>query len=91
MVLLAVVGMNVSKSRDFEDRRPEMERRARVLLSRFPDGACFYSNVGWKGEHPNFYEQPVNGTSPFSRSRWDAGLIAVNDTEVALIWTFESF
>ncbi|WP_405827890.1 hypothetical protein [Streptomyces sp. NBC_00105] len=89
MVFLAVVGMNVSKSRDFEDRRPEMERRARVLLSRFPDGTCFYSNFDWKGEHPNFYEQPVNGTSPFSRSRWDAGLIAVNDTEVALIWTFE--
>ncbi|WP_371614039.1 hypothetical protein [Streptomyces sp. NBC_00454] len=91
MVLLAVVGMNVSKSRDFEDRRPEMECRARVLLSRFPDGTCFYSNIDWKGEHPNFYEQPVNGTSPFSQSRWDAGLIAVNDTEVALIWTFESF
>ncbi|MFD9412763.1 hypothetical protein ACFWBN_37980 [Streptomyces sp. NPDC059989] len=91
VVLLAVVGMNVSKSRDFEERRPEMERRARVLLSRFPDGTRFYSNVDGKGEHPNFYEQPANGTSPFSRSRWDAGLIAVNDTEVALIWTFESF
>ncbi|MCM1966312.1 MULTISPECIES: hypothetical protein [unclassified Streptomyces] len=40
---------------------------------------------------PNFYEQPVNALSPFSRSRWDAGLLAVNDTEVALIWTFEPF
>ncbi|MFD7258108.1 hypothetical protein [Streptomyces sp. NPDC059874] len=91
MVLLAVVGMNASKSRDFEERRPEMERRARVLLSRFPDGTRFYSNVGWKGERPNFYEQPVDGIGPFSRSCWDAGLIAVNDAEVALIWTFESF
>lgn len=91
MVLLGVVGMNVSKTWGFEERRPEMERRALVLLSRFPDGTRFYSNVGWQGERPNFYEQPVNGVSTFSRSRFDAGLIAVNDTEVALIWTFESF
>ncbi|MET9572994.1 hypothetical protein ACFYNW_37360 [Streptomyces virginiae] len=91
MVLLAIVGMDASKTWDFEERRPKMERRALGLLSRFPDRTRFFSNIGWKGEQPNFYEQPVNGINPFSRSRLDAGLIAVNDTEVALIWTFESF
>ncbi|WP_404959477.1 hypothetical protein [Streptomyces sp. 147326] len=90
MVLIALVGMNASKTWHFEERRPEMERRAVLLLSRFPDGTRFYSNIAWEGEQPDFYEQPVNGTFPFSRSRWDAGLIAVNDTEVAMIWTFEA-
>ncbi|WP_371594514.1 hypothetical protein [Streptomyces virginiae] len=91
MVLLAIVGMDASKTWNFDERQPEMERRAQLLLSRFPVGTRFYSNIGWDGEAPNFYEQPVNATNPFSRSRWDAGLLAVNDTEVALIWTFESF
>lgn len=65
-----------------------MERRAEVIMARFAEGTRFYSNIGWTGKEPDFYEQPVTGMNPFSRYGWDAGLIAVNDAEVALIWAF---
>ncbi|MGW6855275.1 hypothetical protein [Streptomyces xanthophaeus] len=90
LVVLGVVGMDVAKAWRWEERRPEMERRAGAILSRFPDGTRFYSNVGWTGEHPDFYEQPVTGMHQLSQDLWDAGLIAVGDTEVAVLWTFES-
>ncbi|MFG2294122.1 hypothetical protein [Streptomyces sp. NPDC048603] len=90
LVLLGIVGMDVSKTWRWEERRPGMERRAADILRRFPDGTRFYSNIGWTGDHPDFYEQPVAGMHQFSQDLWDAGLIAVNDTEVALFWTFES-
>lgn len=31
----------------------------------------------------------MTGMDPFSQFGWDAGLIAVNDDEVAVFWTFE--
>ncbi|MFE2325240.1 hypothetical protein ACFXD5_15190 [Streptomyces sp. NPDC059385] len=89
LVLLGVPGLDVTESTEFDRRRPEMERRARLITSRFPDGTLFHSNVGWKGANPDFYEQPVRLTDPFSRYGWDAGLIAVNTTEVAMIWHFD--
>ncbi|WP_328393911.1 hypothetical protein OHS70_04590 [Streptomyces sp. NBC_00390] len=90
LVLLGIVGMDVSKTWRFEERRHEMEGRAAALLARFPEGTRFYSNISWTGEQPDFYEQPVTGMAQFSQDLWDAGLIAVNDTEVAMFWTFES-
>ncbi|WP_051774761.1 hypothetical protein [Streptomyces sp. NRRL S-237] len=89
IVLLGIPGLEVTKAADFGRDRPEMERRARLVLSRFLHGTRFYSNVGWKTDNPDFYEQPVRLTDPFSRYGWDAGLIAVNDAEVAMIWYFD--
>lgn len=82
--------LDLSKSLSWDELLPEMERRADVILSRFPDGTRFYTNLGWNSGHPNFYKQPYRTHSPFSRSDWDAGLIAVNDDEVAVFWNFLS-
>ncbi|MEU9038763.1 hypothetical protein AB0D45_28215 [Streptomyces sp. NPDC048352] len=91
IVLLGVLGLDVAKASQWEERRPEMERRADVILSRFPATTRFYSNIGWKGDHPDFYEQGVwGGLDPFSCYGWDAGLIAVNDEEVAVFWNFQN-
>ncbi|MEU6861791.1 hypothetical protein ABZ924_00725 [Streptomyces sp. NPDC046876] len=75
---------------EWAERRPEMERRADVILSRFPDGTRFYTNLGWKGDQPDFTKQSSRSQNPFSQCDWDAGLIAVNDDEVAVFWNFQS-
>ncbi|MFF2791399.1 hypothetical protein ACFVT6_32380 [Streptomyces sp. NPDC058049] len=91
VVLLGVLGLDVAKTWRWEERRPDMERRADVILSRFPDGTRFYTNLGWKGDRPDFYEQGTwGGYDPFSHYDCDAGLIAVNDDEVAVLWNFLS-
>ncbi|MFI8812769.1 MULTISPECIES: hypothetical protein [unclassified Streptomyces] len=90
LVTLATNWLDVSREWEFDRRRPEMERRARVVLSRFPSKTRFYSNVGWKGDEPDFYAQPVRSTDPLSRYDWDAGLIAVSDDEVGLFWSFDA-
>ncbi|RPF40052.1 hypothetical protein EDD96_3805 [Streptomyces sp. Ag109_G2-6] len=82
--------LDLSKSLGWEEHRPERERRADLILSRFPDGTRFYTNLGWTSDHPDFYEQPFRTHAPFSRYDWDAGLIAVNDDEVAVLWNFLS-
>ncbi|MFF4419347.1 hypothetical protein ACFY04_00915 [Streptomyces sp. NPDC001549] len=45
---------------------------------------------GWKGDRPDFYAQPSRSHDPFSTYDWDAGLIAVNDDEAAVLWNFQS-
>ncbi|RKT04171.1 hypothetical protein BX286_2119 [Streptomyces sp. 3211.6] len=91
IVLLGVLGLDVTKSSRWEERRPGMERRADMILSRFPAGSFFYSNIGWEGDRPDFYEQGVwGGLDPFSHYGWDAGLIVVNDDEVAVFWNFQN-
>lgn len=92
LVLLAVAagGTDASRTVGWEEHRPERERRADAILSRFPDGTRFYSNLGWKGDRPDFYAQPYRSHDPFSTYDWDAGLIAVNDDEVAVLWNFQS-
>ncbi|MFJ9937647.1 hypothetical protein ACIRSJ_31515 [Streptomyces virginiae] len=89
LVLLGIPGLDAARAPGFAQQRPEMERRAHVVLSRFPEATRFYSNAGWKGEHPDFCEQPVRATTPFSRYGWDAGLIAVNEAEIAMLWHFD--
>ncbi|WP_371619910.1 hypothetical protein [Streptomyces sp. NBC_00454] len=93
--LLVLLGAGSSRSDlsrllSWEKVRPERERRAEVILSRFPDGTRFYTNLAWKPDHPDFYKQPSRGHTPFSQYDWDAGLIAVNDEEVAVLWNFLS-
>ncbi|WP_326591468.1 hypothetical protein [Streptomyces sp. NBC_01294] len=90
VVLLGVLGLDVAKTWRWEERRPEMERRADVILSRFPDGTRFHTNLGWRGDRPDFYRQSSRSHHPFSQYDWDAGLIAVNDDEVAVLWNFQS-
>ncbi|MER5934904.1 hypothetical protein [Streptomyces sp. NPDC002054] len=93
LIVLLGAGMprsDLSWSPGWEEHRPEMERRADVILSRFPDGTRFYTNLGWKGERPDFYRQPSRSYDSFSQYDWDAGLIAVNDDEVAVLWNFQN-
>ncbi|MER5487139.1 hypothetical protein ABT024_28580 [Streptomyces sp. NPDC002812] len=78
VVLLGVLGLDVGRTPRWEERRPQMERRADAILSRFPEGTRFYSNTGWKGDRPDFYEQGVRGLDLFSnepsrRQAADAG------------------
>ncbi|WP_412078291.1 hypothetical protein ACLF6K_31055 [Streptomyces xanthophaeus] len=92
VVLLGVAasGVDVSRTPGWEEHRPERERRADVILSRFPDSTRFYTNLGWKGDRPDFYKQSSRSHDSFSRYDWDAGLIAVNEDEVAVFWNFQS-
>ncbi|MFG2216850.1 hypothetical protein ACGFN1_18620 [Streptomyces sp. NPDC048685] len=92
LVLLGVAasGVDVSRTFGWEEYRPRRERRAEVILSRFPADTRFYTNLGWKGDLPDFYQQSSRGHAPFSGYDWDAGLIAVNDDEVAVFWNFQN-
>lgn len=92
LVLLTVAAnsTDVSRTPGREERRPDRERRADALLSRFPDGTRFHTDLGGKGDRPDFYALSSRGHDPFSSYDWDAGLIAVNDDEVAMFWNFQN-
>ncbi|MER7176542.1 hypothetical protein [Streptomyces mesophilus] len=91
LVLLGVgIRADLTKTPGWEEHRQERERRAAVILSRFPDSTRFYTNLEWKPDRPDFYRQPSRGWNPFSGYDWDAGLIAVNDDEVAVFWNFQN-
>ncbi|SFF38189.1 hypothetical protein [Streptomyces mirabilis] len=99
LVVLSTTWLDVPKERarnNFETRRPELERKARVVLSRFPEGTSFYTNAGYPGAStgsavnaPDFYEA-ITGCTPVSQYDWDLGLIAVTDTEIGLFWSFDA-
>ncbi|MFJ2161559.1 MULTISPECIES: hypothetical protein [unclassified Streptomyces] len=89
---------NERKRNDFEARRPELERKARVILSRFPEETSFYTNSGYPGSYsgpstdadvPDFYEA-TTGCTPLSQHDWDLGLFAVSETEVGIFWSFDA-
>ncbi|MEU3733066.1 hypothetical protein AB0E81_27245 [Streptomyces sp. NPDC033538] len=88
LVLLATIDLDVSGDPRFPEQRPEMEEHARVILTRFPDGARFFTNTWGGGAAPNFY-QPISSCSPLSQYAWDLGLLWVSDEEVGLIWSFD--
>ncbi|MGY3681855.1 hypothetical protein [Streptomyces sp. TE33382] len=90
LVVLATSYLDVKRERDFDRKRPEMEHRARVILSRFPLGTRFYANTGYGAEEPDFYLSPPTGGNPCSQWDCDAGLIAVSDAEVGLVWSFDA-
>ncbi|MCX4393149.1 hypothetical protein OG887_31190 [Streptomyces sp. NBC_00053] len=56
LVLLGVTasGVDVFRTFGWEKYRPQRERRAEVVLSRFPVDIRFYTNFGWKGDLPDF-------------------------------------
>ncbi|MFF1452029.1 hypothetical protein ACFVYF_28380 [Streptomyces sp. NPDC058274] len=99
LVMLSTTWLNVPSERahnDFETHRPELERKARVILSRFPVETSFHTNAGYPGartgshtDPPDFYEA-ITGCTPLSQYDWDLGLIAVSGTELGLFWSFDA-
>ncbi|MEU2864649.1 hypothetical protein [Streptomyces mirabilis] len=99
LVMLSTTWLDVPRERarnDFETRRPELERKARVILSRFPEETSFHTNAGYprartdsRTDAPDFYEA-ITGCTPFSQYDWDLGLIAVSATELGLFWSFDA-
>ncbi|MFF3329163.1 hypothetical protein ACFYWX_06300 [Streptomyces sp. NPDC002888] len=91
LVALSTNWLDVTSEPDFEARRPDLEAKADVLLSRFPEPATeFYANAGYDmGDAPDFY-LPLIGWDPFSEHERDIGLIAVSDTEVGVFWSFDA-
>ncbi|MFI1162455.1 hypothetical protein ACH4UM_02320 [Streptomyces sp. NPDC020801] len=91
LVALSTNWLDVTSEPDFESRRPELEAKAGVLLSRFPEPTTeFFANTGYEaGDDPDFY-LPLTGCTPFSEHDWDMGLIAVSDTELGIFWSFDA-
>jgi hypothetical protein len=98
LVMLSTTWLNIPHEivhNHFESRRTELERKAQVILSRFPQEATFYTNAhpgkGGRDEEnaPDFYEA-ITGCAPVSRYDWDLGVVAVSGTEVGLIWSFDA-
>ncbi|MFJ4843283.1 hypothetical protein [Streptomyces sp. NPDC088746] len=88
LVLLATLDLDVSRDPRLPDRLAEMEEHARMVLSRCPDGARFFTNTSGGGSAPDFY-QKITSCSPLSQYAWDLGLLWVSDEEVGLIWSFD--
>lgn len=88
LVLLATIALDVSRDPRFPGQRAEMEKHARVILSRCPDGARFFTNTWGGGAAPDFYQQ-ISSCSPVSQYAWDLGLLWVSDDDVGLIWSFD--
>ncbi|MEU0985614.1 hypothetical protein [Streptomyces sp. NPDC005953] len=89
LVVLGTQYLDVTREREFDHRRPEMEGKADVLLSRFPVESRFYANTGYEGANPDFY-QAVTGVHTFSQYDWDVGLVIVSESEVGLFWSFDA-
>jgi hypothetical protein len=87
--MLATDAMDVSRQQNIADRRPGLGEHAQVSLSRFPQGAQFFTNTRHGGALPDFYER-VTGCWPMPRYTWDFGLVAVSREEVGLIWSFDA-
>ncbi|WP_405749952.1 hypothetical protein OHA19_09960 [Streptomyces sp. NBC_00012] len=71
LIVLLGVGTNrtdLTESLNWEKHRPERERRADAILSRFADGTRFCTNLSWKGDRPDFYRQSSRGTTPSANS-----------------------
>jgi hypothetical protein len=88
LVLLATIDLDVSRDPRLPVQRPEMEKHARVILTRFSPGARFFTNTRGGGAPPDFYQQ-ISSCSPLSQYAWDLGLLWVSDEEVGLIWSFD--
>ncbi|NEB73717.1 hypothetical protein G3I40_00415 [Streptomyces sp. SID14478] len=87
LVAVSTPWINVEKEQDFELRREGLEEKARVILSRFPEGSCFYANTGRRSKEMDYYQR-ISGCATISRHAWDVGLFLVSATEVGMVWSF---
>ncbi|WP_329336776.1 hypothetical protein OG252_15860 [Streptomyces sp. NBC_01352] len=91
LVAISTNWLDVTKEPGFEDRRPELEEKARVLLARFPAPAARFFTNGWYGvDDPLDFYHPITGCDPFSEHDWDVGLLAVSETELGIFWSFDA-
>ncbi|MGX1271313.1 hypothetical protein [Streptomyces phaeoluteigriseus] len=88
LVVLAAIDLDVSRDLRVPAQRAEMEKHARVILTRFSDGARFFTNTRGGGASIDFYQQ-ISTCSPISQYAWELGLLWVSDEEVGLIWSFD--
>ncbi|MFD9499655.1 hypothetical protein [Streptomyces sp. NPDC060035] len=88
LVMLATLYLDVSRDPRLPERLAEMEEHARVILSRCPDRAQFFTNTSGGGAARDFYQR-ISSCSPLSQYPWDLGLLWVSDEEVGLIWSFD--
>lgn len=87
LVALSTPWIDVTKEPDFEERREALEAKARVILTRFPEGSHFYANTGRDSDTLDYYQR-VSGWNPFSVRTFDFGLVLVSQTEVGMVWSF---
>ncbi|MFG2718126.1 hypothetical protein ACGFW5_07465 [Streptomyces sp. NPDC048416] len=92
LVLLSTTWLDIPSARRdhaFDEHRPILESQAQTILSRFPEDTLIFTNTGYEGDFPDFY-QPVRGCWPISRYEWDLALIAVSETEVGIVCSFDA-
>ncbi|MEV5899098.1 hypothetical protein [Streptomyces sp. NPDC052127] len=87
LVALSTPWIDVTKKPDFEECREDLEAKARVILSRFPEGSHFYANTGRDSDVRDYYQR-VSGWNSFSVRTFDFGLVLVSETEVGMVWSF---
>ncbi|MET7595218.1 hypothetical protein ACFYQQ_11215 [Streptomyces sp. NPDC005496] len=88
IVVLSTLWLNVEDTSDFEEGRAELEGKADVILSRFPEGSVFYANTGRDSRNPDYYQR-ISGCSTVSSYDWDLGLVLVSETDVGMVWSFD--
>lgn len=89
LVALSTTWLNVERTPHFEQHRADLERKADVILSRFPEGSRFYANTGRDSAQLDYYRH-IPGCDTVSVHTWDLGLVLVSDTEVGMVWSFDS-
>jgi hypothetical protein len=87
LVALSTPWIDVTREPDFEECREAREADARVILSRFPEGAHFYANTGHGSDTRDYYQR-VSRWHPFSVRTFDFGLVLVSEAEVGMVWSF---
>ncbi|MFJ9820244.1 hypothetical protein ACIRU3_34250 [Streptomyces sp. NPDC101151] len=90
LVVLSTLWLNVERTPEFEERRADLEGKAEVILSRFPEGSRFYANTGRDSAHLDYYKR-ISGCSTISRHGWDLGMFLVSEREVGMVWSFHAW
>ncbi|MFF3309290.1 hypothetical protein [Streptomyces sp. NPDC002952] len=90
LVALSTLWLNVEEEEDFEERRADLEVKAEVILSRFPEGSRFFANTGPHSESLDYYKR-ISGCDTISVHVWDLGLFLVSETEVGMVWSFHAW
>ncbi|MFF7334678.1 hypothetical protein ACIQU5_00095 [Streptomyces sp. NPDC090306] len=91
LVAISTNWLDVTREPGFEADRPALEKKARILLARFPAAEAEFFTNAWYGvgDATDFYS-PLKGCDPFSEHDWDVGLLAVSGTEVGVFWSFDA-